>query len=107
MHFMTEPEELLNWMKEHEEFKAMNKEDAQILLNYINLEQISKYPIDILSDVFDLSDVDYYTGIKLFSDVLNRKGVSLEHQERYELFEKIYEEGMREKRQENTRGERL
>lgn len=35
MHFMTEPEELLNWMKEHEEFKVMNKEDAQILLNYI------------------------------------------------------------------------
>lgn len=73
----------------------------------INLEQISKYSIDILSDVFDFSDVDYYTGIKLFSVVLNRKGVSLEHQERYELFEKIYEEGMREKRQENTRGERL
>jgi len=73
----------------------------------INLEQISKYLIDILSDVFDFSDVNYYTGIKLFSAVLNRKGVSLEHQERYELFEKIYEEGMREKRQENTRGERL
>lgn len=35
MHFMTEPEELLNWMKEHEEFKVMNKEDAQILLNYM------------------------------------------------------------------------
>ena len=25
MHFMTEPEELLNWMKEHEEFKVMNE----------------------------------------------------------------------------------
>ena len=35
MNFMTEPEELLNWMKEHEEFKVMNKEDAQILLNYM------------------------------------------------------------------------
>ena len=35
MQFMTEPEELLNWMKEHEEFKVMNKEDAQILLNYM------------------------------------------------------------------------
>ncbi len=23
MHFMTEPEELLNWMKEHEEFKVI------------------------------------------------------------------------------------
>ena len=35
MHFITEPEELLNWMKEHEEFKVMNTEDAQILLNYM------------------------------------------------------------------------
>ncbi len=35
MHFMTEQEELLKWMKEHEEFKVMNKEDAQILLNYM------------------------------------------------------------------------
>ena len=35
MHFMTEPEELLNWMKEHEEFKVMDREDAQILLNYM------------------------------------------------------------------------
>jgi hypothetical protein len=34
MHFITEPEELLSWMKEHEEFKKMNSDDAQILLNY-------------------------------------------------------------------------
>ncbi|MBD5465114.1 MAG: hypothetical protein HDR22_04760 [Lachnospiraceae bacterium] len=74
-----------------------------LLFKEINLEQISKYPVDILSDVFDFSDVDYYTGIKLFSAVLNRKSVSLEHQERYELFEKIYEERMREKRQEKNR----
>ena len=41
MHFMTEPEELLNWMKEHEEFKVMNKEDAQILLNLVTTSQKS------------------------------------------------------------------
>ena len=35
MHFISEPEELLNWMKEHEEFKVMKTEDAQILLNYM------------------------------------------------------------------------
>ena len=47
MHFMTEPEELLNWMKEHEEFKVMNKEDAQILLNYMEGHD---YAIGIDSD---------------------------------------------------------
>ncbi|MDE7432961.1 MAG: hypothetical protein K2N34_13745 [Lachnospiraceae bacterium] len=69
----------------------------------IELNQLSKYPVDFLAMVFDFSDVDYYTGIKLFNTVLNRKDVCLNHQERYELFEKIYEEGMREKRQENNR----
>lgn len=69
----------------------------------IELNQLSKYPADFLAMVFDFSDVDYYTGIKLFNTVLNRKGVCLEYQERYELFEKIYEERMREKRQENNR----
>ena len=34
VHYITEPEELLSWMKEHEDFKKMNSDDAQILLNY-------------------------------------------------------------------------
>ena len=72
----------------------------------IELNQLSKYPADFLAMVFDFSDVDYYTGIKLFNTVLNRKGVCLNHQEQYELFEKIYEEGMREKKWENSRGGR-
>lgn len=69
----------------------------------IELNQLSKYPVDYLVMVFDFSDVDYYTGIKLFNTVLNRKGVCMDHKERYELFEKIYEEGMREKKWENSR----
>lgn len=72
----------------------------------INPEQIDRYPTDVLAEVFDLKDVDYYTGIKVFGSVLDRKGMCLEQQEKYELFEKIYEEGMREKRQENTKGGR-
>lgn len=56
--------------------------------------------------MFDLTDVDYYTGIKVFGAVLDRKGVHLGQQEKYELFEKIYEEGMREKNQDNVKGGR-
>jgi len=41
----------------------------------IDLKQISKYPADVLSMVFDFNDVDYYIGVKLFSAVLNKKGV--------------------------------
>lgn len=70
------------------------------------MNQLSKYLADLLTVVFDFNDVDYYTGIKMFSDVMNRKGVCMEQQERYELFEKIYEEGLREKRQENNRNGR-
>lgn len=72
----------------------------------IDLNQLSKYSADLLAVVFDFNDVDYYTGIKVFSDVMNRKGVCTEQQERYELFEKIYEEGMRERKQEKNRGGR-
>ena len=49
-----------------------------------------------------LTDVDYYTGIKVFGVVLDRKGVHLGQQEKYELYEKIYEEGMREKKVEQN-----
>ena len=69
----------------------------------VNLEQLIRYPVDALSEMFDLTDVDYYTGIKVFGAVLDRKGVHLGQQEKYELYEKIYEEGMREKKQENNR----
>lgn len=35
MHIISKPEELLNWMKEHEEFKNMNRDDAALLIDYL------------------------------------------------------------------------
>ena len=49
MHFMTEPEELLNWMKEHEEFKVMNKEDAQILIWKVMITGLVQIRMEALS----------------------------------------------------------
>ena len=72
----------------------------------VNPDQLIRYPVYALSEVFDLTDVDYYTGIKVFGVVLDRKGVHLGLQEKYELYEKIYEEGMREKKQDNKKGGR-
>ena len=72
----------------------------------VNPKLLIRYPVYVLSEVFDLIDVDYYTGIKVFGAVLDRKGVHLGQQEKYELYEKIYEEGMREKKQDNRKGGR-
>lgn len=35
MHFITDAGELLDWMREHEEFKIINKVEAQMLLDYM------------------------------------------------------------------------
>ena len=35
MHFITEAGELIDWMREHEEFKIINKAEAQMLLDYM------------------------------------------------------------------------
>ena len=35
----------------------------------VNPEQLIRYPEYVLSEVFDLTDVDYYTGIKVFGAV--------------------------------------
>lgn len=95
--------------KEAEEHQISEKVE-QILQKLdvwnIGSEQLLVYPKDILSEVFDLQDMDYYTGIKVFGAVLDRKVVRMESQAKYELFEKIYEEGMQEKSLENTKGGR-
>ena len=45
MHFMTDAGELLDWMREHEEFKIINKVEAQMLICVSN----SSIPIHGLS----------------------------------------------------------
>ena len=53
------------------------------------------YSADVLSEVFGFSDMEYYAGIKLFNKVIDRLGVDMDQQKRYEVFDRIYEEGMR------------
>ena len=50
---------------------------------------------------FDFGDMEYFVGIKLFNRVIDKLGVNLAHQDRYELFDRIYEEGVREKKDKN------
>ena len=59
-----------------------------------------------LSKVFGFEDMEYFAGIKLFNNVIERLGVDIDRQRRYEVFDRIYEEGMREKKFEQSRNSR-
>lgn len=72
----------------------------------IDAGKITEYSVDVLSVAFGFEDMEYYTGIKLFNRVLDRLGVDMAHQERYEVFDRIYEEGMREEKVECGRNSR-
>lgn len=65
--------------------------------------RLTEYSADILSEVFDFEDMEYFAGIKLFNKVIDRLGVAMDKQRRYEVFDRIYEEGMREKKVEQNR----
>ena len=63
----------------------------------INSGRIAEYSADVLSEVFGFGDMEYLAGMKLFNKVIDRLGVGMEQQKRYEVFDRIYEEGMRER----------
>ena len=67
----------------------------------IDTEKFSEYPADVLSRALDFGDMEYFVGIKLFNRVIDKLGINLAHQDRYELFDSIYEEGVREKKDKN------
>lgn len=72
----------------------------------INSSRITEYSADVLSEVFGFGDMEYFAGIKLFNNVIDRLGVDIDLQRRYEVFDWIYEEGMREKKFEQSRNSR-
>jgi hypothetical protein len=48
--------------------------------------------------------MEYFVGIKLFNKLIDRLEIDMVQQKWYEVFDRIYEEGMREKKQEYSRG---
>ena len=72
----------------------------------IDSSRLTEYSADILSEAFDFGDMEYFAGIKLFNKVIDRLGVDMDQQKRYEVFDRIYEEGMREKKVERNRNNR-
>ena len=69
----------------------------------IDTEKFSEYPVDVLSKVFDFGDMEYFAGIKMFNQIRDKLGVNMAHQDRYELFDRIYQERKREKKRVNSR----
>ena len=57
-------------------------------------------------EVFGFDDMDYFARIKLYNKVIDRLGVDMDQQKRYEVFDRIYEEGMKEKNVERNRNSR-
>ena len=97
----------------YEKLKAeefIQKQTEQIIekmdMMGIDTEKFSEYPVDVLSKVFDFGDMEYFAGIKLFNKVIDRLGVDMDQQKRYEVFDCIYEAGMREKKVERNRNSR-
>ncbi len=65
-----------------------------------------EYSADVLTEVFGFGNMEYFAGIKLFNKVIDRLGIEMDRQRRYEVFDRIYEEGMREKKVEQGRNSR-
>ena len=66
----------------------------------IDADKFTEYSEKILSEVFDFGDMEYFVGMKLFSQVIDRLGVHMDQQRRYKVFDRVYEEGMRERKSE-------
>ena len=78
---------------------------AMILLG-LDAGNLAEYSADVLFEVLGFGDMEYFAGIKLFNKVIDRLGVDMDQQKRYEVFDRIYEAGMREKRVERNRNSR-
>lgn len=78
---------------------------AMILLG-LDAGNLAEYSADVLFEVLGFGDMEYFAGIKLFNKVIDRLGVDMDQQKRYEVFDRIYEAGMREKKGERNRNSR-
>ena len=55
---------------------------------------------------FNFGDIEYFAGIKMFNCVIDKLEANMTYQERYEAFDRIYEEGMQAKKDECKRNSR-
>ena len=101
---------LTDYYEEHkaEEFIQERAEQIKEKMNMLGIDagKISECPVDVLSKFFNFGDIEYFAGIKLFNRVIDKLGVNMTNQERYEVFDRIYEAGMQAKKDEYKRNSR-
>ena len=94
--------------QKEEEFIQEKIEQIIGVMKLLGLDagNLAEYSTDVLSKVFNLGDMEYFAGMKLFNRVIDRLSINMDRQGRYEVFDRIYEEGMREKKVERDRNSR-
>ena len=94
--------------QKEEEFIQEKIEQIIGVMKLLGLDagNLAEYSTDVLSKVFNLGDMEYFAGMKLFNRVIDRLSINMDRQRRYEVFDRIYEEGMREKKVERDRNSR-
>ena len=82
-----------------EEFIGERAERVIETMKFLGIDagRMADYSTDVLSEVFSFGDMEYFAGIKLFNRVVDRLEINMEQQKRYEVFDRIYEEGMQKK----------
>lgn len=98
---------LIDYYEKQKEEEFIQEKTEQIIgaMKLLGLDagNPAEYSTDVLSKVFSLGDMEYFAGMKLFNRVIDRLSINMDRQRRYEVFDRIYEEGMREKRVERNR----
>lgn len=93
---------LTEYYEGHKAEEFIQEQTEQIIekMNMLGIDagKICECPVDVLSKVFNFGDMEYFAGIKMFNRVIDKLGVNMTHQERYEVFDRIYEESMRAKK---------
>lgn len=101
---------LTDYYEKLKEEEFIQKKTEQIIgeMKLLGLDagNLAEYSTDVLSKVFNLGDMEYFAGMKLFNRVIDRLSINMYRQRRYEVFDRIYEEGMREKKVERDRNSR-
>lgn len=102
-HSIYEEKKLLTDYYEEQKTEAVLQERMEQIIGRmeqmgIDAGELRDYQAEVLSIAFDFRDMEYYTGFQLFNKVIDRLGVDMDRQSRYEVFDRIYEEEMRDKK---------
>lgn len=96
---------LLTDYYESQKAEELIREKAEKVIDNIELlgieaDSLERHAPDVLAEVFGFENLDYSAGVKLFHRILDRLGVKMSQWEQYELFDRIYQEGLRENKME-------